>query len=204
MQIATIGSLVTLTCGFLVGCGGDATPPPATPASTSAGSTPTGAPAGATALAAPTVPDAIKTPAGQTPLLKADAKGFQVYVCKAKADNASAFEWSLKAPDAELLDEHGQKMGKHYGGPTWEANDGSKVVAQKKAQADAPDAAKAIPWLLLEVKSSEGKGAMAGVQSIQRVATSGGKAPADGCDSGHSGAETRVPYTATYYFNGIK
>ena len=34
----------------------------------------------------------------------------------------------------------------------------------------------------------------------QTVATTGGTAPAQGCDEAHSGAENRVPYTATYLF----
>lgn len=134
--------------------------------------------------------------------MKVNAKGVQIYACKAKAESASTFEWSLKAPDAELTDDAGQKVGKHYGGPTWEASDGSKVVGQKKAQVDATEAG-AIPWLLVDAKSNEGQGRMSGVQSIQRVATSGGKAPADGCDAAHAGAEVKVPYTAVYYFNGV-
>ncbi len=97
----------------------------------------------------------------------------------------------------------GSTIGKHYAGPTWEAADGSKVVGQKTAQADAPEAG-AIPWLLLTTKSNEGAGVMARVKTIQRVDTHGGKAPAEGCDAAHDGAEVRVPYTATYYFHGAR
>jgi hypothetical protein len=35
---------------------------------------------------------------------------------------------------------------------------------------------------------------------VQRVRTSGGLAPATGCDAAHAGAVVRVPYTATYCF----
>jgi hypothetical protein len=182
---------------FVLGCGGaPASSPPPSSAATGATAATTAGP-----VAAPTVPDAIKAPADQVVLLKAKAKGSQIYECKPKADNPMAFGWSLKAPDAELFDDAGAPLGKHYGGPTWEATDGSKVVAQKKAQVDAPDAA-AIPWLILETKSAQGEGALKGVQTIQRVDTNGGKAPADGCDAAHAGTEVRVPYTATYYFSG--
>ena len=36
--------------------------------------------------------------------------------------------------------------------------------------------------------------------AIQRVHTHGGKAPAEGCDAAHNGAETKSSYTADYYF----
>jgi hypothetical protein len=150
-------------------------------------------------LVAPSTPEALAAPSDQVVLLKAGARGAQIYVCKAKADAAATFAWSLKAPDAELTDDQGNTIGKHYAGPTWEAGDGSKVVGQKKAQADAPEAG-AIPWLLLAVTSNEGAGIMSQVKTIQRVDTHGGNAPTDGCDAAHANAEARVPYTATYYF----
>jgi hypothetical protein len=134
-------------------------------------------------------------------LLTAAAKGVQIYQCAAAND--SAFAWSLTGPDAELFDDRGTKIGKHYAGPTWEAADGSKVVAKKKAQFDAPGA-DAVPWLLLEAKSTEGHGIMNAVQSVQRIATRGGKSPATGCDAAHVSAEVRVPYEATYVFFGKK
>ncbi len=137
----------------------------------------------------------------QPVLLKALAKGVQVYVCKAKEGAAGAYEWTLKAPDAELFDEKGQKIGKHYGGPTWESTDGSKVVGQLRAKVDSPEAT-AIPWLLLDAKTTEGTGVLSKVKNIQRLATVGGKAPATGCDAAHEKAETRVDYTATYYMYG--
>jgi hypothetical protein len=35
----------------------------------------------------------------------------------------------LKAPDADLFDEGGRRIGRHFAGPTWEASDdGSKVI----------------------------------------------------------------------------
>ncbi len=38
------------------------------------------------------------------------------------------------------------------------------------------------------------------VTHVQRLETSGGKAPDAGCDSAHAKAEARVPYTAKYAF----
>lgn len=152
---------------------------------------------GEASLLPPATPPALKAPEGQKVVLKAAAKGVQIYTCSPKP--ADAFEWTLKAPEADLFDGQGQKIGNHYGGPTWESTDGSKAVGQLKEKADAPEAG-AIPWLLLDVKSNEGKGVLGKVKSVQRVDTKGGKAPSGGCDAGHSGAEVRVDYQATYYF----
>ena len=43
-------------------------------------------------------------------------------------------------------------------------------------------------------------GELQGVTLVQRIGTHGGIAPAGGCDVGSVGAETKVPYTATYVF----
>src|SRR5215831_4516293 len=145
------------------------------------------------------IPDAIKVPAGQVQSLEAQAKGVQIYECKAKKDEPSQFEWTLRAPEATLFDATGKTIGKHYGGPTWEASDGSKVVGAVKARDPGPDAG-AIPWLLLEAKSSDGNGVLTGTTSIQRIATVGGKAPATGCTAADAGKETRIDYAAVYAF----
>lgn len=145
------------------------------------------------------VPDALQPPAGHKLSLEANATGVQIYVCSAaKADPAQA-EWVFKAPEAALFDAAGAGSGKHYAGPTWEGNDGSKVVGEVKAKQDDP-AGKAIPWLLLAAKSASGDGAFGRVSYVQRVATEAGKAPADGCTTADLGKQARVPYKALYRF----
>jgi hypothetical protein len=57
--------------------------------------------------------------------LQAHAAGVQIYQCRAGKDDAARVEWQLKEPEAELFD-HGNKIGKHYAGPTWEGTDGSQ------------------------------------------------------------------------------
>lgn len=146
----------------------------------------------------------IRVPDGQTVLLKALGKGVQIYGCMATAADPGKFDWSLKAPEADLTNEDGKKIAKHYAGPTWEANDGSKVVGElppKKADAPRPGA---VPWLLLKAKSNEGTGTFARVTYIQRVDTEGGVAPATGCDQAHVTTEARVDYSANYYFYVLK
>jgi hypothetical protein len=136
------------------------------------------------------VPESLKPAANESLAMIVPAKGVQIYECRSG-------KWAFVAPDAELFDAAGKKIGTHYAGPHWEAADGSKVVAAVKARADAPAAAD-IPWLLLGAKSVGPDGAFSKVTSIQRVATVGGVAPAGACHE--SGAQARVAYAADYYF----
>ncbi len=154
------------------------------------------APIHAQTPALPELPEAIQ-PSGLKPYLAAAAKGVQIYVCK-RAENGT-WSWAFKAPEAELFDSQGAKLGKHYAGPTWEGLDGGKVAGALKASAAAP-AANAVSWLLLDVKSREGAGAFTEAKGIIRASTAGGVAPSTGCDEAHTGAEARIDYTATYYF----
>ncbi|MES2105067.1 MAG: DUF3455 domain-containing protein [Pseudomonadota bacterium] len=147
----------------------------------------------------PAVPDSLKVPAGQVLSQAFRATGIQIYECRQNKDDAQKHEWVFKAPEATLLDNAGNKVGKHYEGPTWESNDGSKVVGEVKGKDNGPDPA-AIPWLLLSAKSVTGKGIFSETQSIQRLYTTAGKAPTAECTAKLKGAEERVPYTATYYF----
>ena len=135
------------------------------------------------------VPDNLKPDAGESLARIVPAKGVQIYECRDA-------KWAFVAPEAELFDRAGKKIGTHYAGPHWEAADGSKILGAVKARADAP-AAGNIPWLLLGAKSVGNDGAFSRVTSIQRVATAGGVAPAGTCSSGK---RISVPYTADYYF----
>ena len=149
----------------------------------------------------PHVPSSLAVAPDQKLLLSADASGVQIYECRADKTDATKFLWAFVAPEATLADAHGNPIGKHYAGPTWEAQDGSSVNAQVVARENAPQAG-AIPWLLLSAKSTAGSGVLSGTKSIQRIKTAGGNAPPEGCDASHAGAVVRVPYTAVYRFYG--
>jgi len=128
----------------------------------------------------------------------ARATGFQIYVCRPDAVGKPA--WTLKAPEAELFDEQGNVVGRHFGGPTWQLNDGSQITGKMVAKVDAPDR-RAIPWLLVTVTSNSGKGSLSRVTSIQRVNTVGGLAPANAeCSESNGGLEFKSSYSADYYF----
>jgi Protein of unknown function (DUF3455) len=142
------------------------------------------------------VPKELQPPANEQLLLQVHAKGDQIYTCKA---DGAQFAWTLKAPDAQLFEKSGKAFGKHFAGPSWEANDGSRVAGKAVANAPSPDP-ESIPWLLVSVVSHNGEGVLARVTSIQRINTRGGKAPASGCDAAHVSQESRIPYSADYVF----
>jgi hypothetical protein len=146
----------------------------------------------------PDVPDKIKPPAGERLVLKAHASGVQIYVCKRGAEGT--FSWTLKAPAAELLDDQGQVIGHHYGGPAWKHNDGSEVTGQAVARVDSPDA-DSIPWLLVNATKHSGDGVFTGITTIQRINTKGGQPPAlSECSAASQDVEVKSSYTADYYF----
>lgn len=154
--------------------------------------------AGSPSASAPAVPEAIKTPAGESVILVAHASGAQFYLCAVGADGKA--QWTLKAPDAELRDDKGTVIGHHSSGPAWKLNDGSEVTGKATARVDSPDP-HSIPWLLLSVVTHAGRGVLAAVTHIQRIHTHGGEAPpAVQCDASKRNTEARSPYSADYYF----
>jgi hypothetical protein len=144
-------------------------------------------------------PDNLKVPSEHVLLFKTFATGTQIYTCKARTDDPNTFEWTFKAPEAELWNDIGEKVGKHYAGPSWEGNDGSKLVGEVVERANAPDPG-AIPWLLLKAKANDGAGVFSTMTYIQRLETVGGMAPTEGCDRLAADAERAVEYTAIYAF----
>ena len=102
---------------------------------------------------APTVqvPDKIKGAANESLVMIAAAKGVQIYECRASRDAGTA-DWAFVAPEADLFDTSGRKIGRHYAGPRWEALDGSTIEGTlSRERIDAPRA-DSIPWVLLTAK----------------------------------------------------
>jgi len=145
------------------------------------------------------MPAQLRAAPPQVLALELRATGVQVYECRPSQGDPARFDWLLKAPEAELSDHAGKPVGRHFAGPTWEATDGSKVVGEVVARDSGPDPA-AIPWLLLRATTASGSGVFAQTQSIQRLHTVGGKAPAEGCSQSQNGTQLRVPYSADYLF----
>jgi hypothetical protein len=149
-------------------------------------------------ISRPDVPDKIKAPSGEEVVLLAHASGSQIYVCQQGTDGK--FGWLLKAPEAELHDQQGAIIGRHYAGPTWKYKDGSEVTGKAAARVDSP-AQDSIPWLLVTATGHSGNGAFRSVTSIQRIHTKGGQPPrAVDCNATKAGVEAKSSYTADYYF----
>jgi hypothetical protein len=154
-------------------------------------------PASGQGVSRPEVPDKIKAPAGEEVVLQAHASGSQIYICQAGTEGK--FAWTLKAPEAELHDQQGASIGRHYAGPSWKHNDGSEVTGKAAAKVDSPDA-DSIPWLLVSATGHSGNGVLSRVSSIQRIHTKGGQPPSDPCDASKQNREVKSSYTADYYF----
>jgi hypothetical protein len=148
---------------------------------------------------APPVPGDIQVEGGNKVFLVGHAVGVQIYSCNA---TASGFSWGLVAPRANLYGDNGKLIATHFGGPTWQARDGSTVVGMRVNGVTVDPTA--IPWLLLSAASTaSGPDGDRLVETtfIQRIATTGGLAPAASeCNAGSVGTVVEVPYTADYYF----
>jgi hypothetical protein len=137
--------------------------------------------------------------------------GVQIYNCTANTNPATSgttpFIWTFDHPEATLVGDNGKEIIQHSAGPTWQAKDGSKVVAAVEERA-TPDAT-AIPWLRLKATSTaagSGGDRLVATTFIQRVNTKGGVAPAptdpaNPCNASTVGKQqARVDYKADYYF----
>jgi len=140
--------------------------------------------------------DSLKVPPGNALFLRAFGRGTQKYSCPITAN-------SKATPHAILLAGlglEGDLVAIHFGGPTWEALDGSSVVgdAQHATHFPAPDP-DGVDWLLIPALSTSGNGLLSDVTYIQRLYTDGGKPPANGCDQAGQ-TEVLVEYSAQYLF----
>lgn len=155
-------------------------------------------------VARPEVPEAIAVIEGHAVAFVGHAEGVQIYECAAAADASATLAWRLRAPRAELTDDSGRVIARHFGGvdvgspagPYWQSpRDGSRVHGGNAASAPNPGS---IPLLRLDALDASGKGSFSDVTFIQRLATTGGVGPSGAC----LGADARVevPYSADYYF----
>jgi hypothetical protein len=163
--------------------------------------------AGAAWLTLPAdLPTVLAVPAGAMLKIHDRGIGAQVYTCTSSGGvdggvdaGLTTYAWVLKAPDAILYDATFAQVGTHGAGPHWTSSDGSTVTGVKLQQANSPRA-DAIPWLLLKASSTSGTGVFTDIAYVQRLNTAGGTAPVTGCDATTVNTDTRVDYSADYYF----
>ncbi|MFI5840076.1 DUF3455 domain-containing protein [Catenuloplanes sp. NPDC051500] len=139
----------------------------------------------------PKIPTEIAVPAGNKLIGVMQARGQQVYTCTAGA-------WVFTEPVASLA---GLVNGRpataiHFKGPSWESvEDGSLVTAVGDGTSAV---AGSIAQLRLKATPAAGStGVFGKVTYIQRLATSGGAAPAGACTDG---TRLGVAYRAEYRF----
>lgn len=186
--------------------------------------------AAAQRINSPATPQLITPPVGNSAYLMGSAVGTQGYVCLPTSTGAS-WTVNSSRPEATLYAEFfGQDIQiiTHYlspdanpnenaptplpfGSPTWQSSLDSSVVWAKPltsiaagSDASCPNTG-AIPCLLLQAigsnKGPTGGKLMTRTTYLQRLNTSGGVAPVEGCSSaGDVGKQKLVPYTADYYF----
>lgn len=138
------------------------------------------------------------SPATQSTALAFTGRGTQIYSCK---NTGSAYAWVLKGPDAQLFNAAGQVVGRHFFGPQWEANDGSRIAGQLLVASASPDGRQEnVPWLVLRAQIEQADGIFGHVRIITRTETHGGAAPTAPCGPQQSGQIISEVYSATYTF----
>ncbi|MEZ5400282.1 MAG: DUF3455 domain-containing protein [Bryobacteraceae bacterium] len=172
-------------------------------------------------IQAPPAPANLQVPSGNSIYLKGQAEGTQNYVCAA---SASGPQWKPMGPQATLFvtfpwinGQGKQQITTHFlsanpaeGGtprPSWQGSlDTSMVWGNPIANSTDPAyvAPGAVAWLLVQAVGTQA-GPMGGkmlseTTYIQRLNTSGGVAPATGCDAASYGKVALAPYTTDYYF----
>lgn len=140
-------------------------------------------------------------PSGNTRVATYYAEGVQKYKAQVKAGSSPiVYEWVFVGPKADLYDATNKKIGTHGAGPFWQLSAADSIFAQQLSpvKSATPDA-NSIPWLQLMPKTGKtATGVFANVSYIQRIATTGGKAPATAPVNIADTAD--VFYTAVYRF----
>jgi hypothetical protein len=110
----------------------------------------------------------------------------------------------FQSSNPEETPDHPVETGKAR--PTWQdSKDASAVWAAPVPGAAVSVTPDAIPWLLLKVVGNQpgptDGDTMTHTTFIQRLNTTGGRAPTTGCaEAANIGAKVLVPYTADYFF----
>jgi hypothetical protein len=187
-------------------------------------------PAHAAHVTPPPVPAALQVPPGNRAFLEGHVlkgHGTQNYIClpcpnpttpAAACPDDSGFAWLLFTPEATLFNDHGKQLTTHFFSPnpaedgtiraSWQdSRDSSIVWGGRAILSTDPNfvAHDAIAWLLLPMAGIQegptGGDTLTKTSFIQRLNTSGGLAPSDGCSQlSDVGAKAFVPYTADYFF----
>jgi hypothetical protein len=167
----------------------------------------------------PAVPLGLEAPEGHKLFRVDHAVGTQNYIClPSTSETGPEFAWQLVGPQATLFNERRQQTATHFFSvspietdvlrPTWQdSRDTSAIWGAKVEESSDPTYVDpdAISWLLLRAlvrdTGPNGGRRMTRTSYLQRINTTGGKAPATGCAAAEDvGHRAIVPYTADYVF----
>lgn len=184
-------------------------------------------PAGAVKVTPPPVAADLQVQPGSHAFMVGHAVGTQNYVCAPSATSTTGVAYALFTPEATLFNEDGDQLITHFFSPnpnprdpnmsaavvadgairaTWQhSRDTSTVWARLHPKGSVMVDKDAIAWLLLDVVGAEagptGGDILAKTTQIQRLNTTGGVAPSEGCGSPSDvGHQAFVNYTADYFF----
>lgn len=139
----------------------------------------------------------LAAPASERPAFMLSGNGVMIYQCKATLANPNVYAWYFVAPDATLYD-GAHEVARMATPNTLESlDDASSLSGVLRAAQPSPGA---LPWTLSQAQPVGETGLFADVSSMQRVNTRGGLPPAGGCNADNDGAESRVAFSADYYF----
>lgn len=140
----------------------------------------------------------LRASSAEEPAFVLSANGVYVYQCASGFD-ADSYGWAFVAPDATLY-EGSRSVGRLATVGVFESlADRSSVSGLVRST--QPAGAGNLPWAMIRARPiGDSDGIFQDVTSIQRVNTSGGAPPRDGCNAGTVGSEARVTFSADYYF----
>ena len=136
------------------------------------------------------------------------ATGVQKYKAQAVPGSSPViYQWVFVAPKADLYDGTNRKVGTHGAGPSWQVagtiagQPSDSIFGQQFTPAKTATGGEGnVDWLQLMPKAgTTPTGIFSDVIYIQRIATKGGKAPANAPAS--ADVTIDVPYTAVYRFS---
>jgi hypothetical protein len=161
----------------------------------------------------PPVPPGLEVTAPSQAFLVGHAIGTQNYVCQ-PSQSLGRVAWTLFTPEATLFGEQNDQLITHFFSPnpvedavvraTWQDSADTSIV-WARAVASATVDPSAIAWVTLQATGTQrgpaGGGTLADTTFVQRLNTTGGLAPATGCDvPTDAGRKAFIPYTADYFF----
>jgi hypothetical protein len=144
------------------------------------------------------VAPALRVSANEEPAFMLSGNGVHVYECRLGLMEPNSYVWAFVAPDATLYE--GARSAARMTSPNLVEAISDRSSVSGFVRSTQAAGGNNLPWTAMRALPIGEDGLFAGVTSIQRVNTSGGSAPASGCNAENVGAEARVAYNADYYF----